>query len=122
MAPPAKRDEVGKPEKAERRFSSATEVSQILKSQDEQGLLGGAVRHGLSNSLMPCSPRTMLALTALRNQLTVKYNESTPRPDDERIRFAKEWMELCPGANELFDLWTTVSQVRKVRFPVCSST
>ena len=47
----------------------------------------------------------------------MKYNESTLRPDDERIRLAREWVEACPGAKELFDLWTTIPQVREVYFP-----
>ena len=114
MAPPAKRIEAGKPEKAERRFSSVAEISQTLRSQDEQGLLGGAVRHGFCDRRIPCSPWRMPALTGLRNQLTVKYNESTPPPDDDRIRLAREWMEASPGAKELFDLWTTINQVRNV--------
>jgi nucleolar pre-ribosomal-associated protein 1 len=64
----------------------------------------------------------MLALTSLRNQLTVKYNESTLPPDDGRIRLAREWMEMSPGAKELFDLWTTINQVRLPYLPFCSST
>lgn len=114
MALPPKRGKVDKSHKAELRFSSATEISQSLKSRDEQVLLGGAVRRGDTGPRMQCSPRTMLALTSLRNQLTVKYNESTPPPDDGRIRLAREWMETSPGAKALFDLWTTINQVRIV--------
>ena len=55
--------------------------------------------------------RTMLALTNLRNQLTLKYNEPTLPPDDGRIRLAREWMETSSGAKELFDLWATITQV-----------
>ena len=54
----------------------------------------------------------MLVLTSLRNQLTVKYNESALPPDDGRIQLAREWMETSPGATELFDLWTAIGQVR----------
>lgn len=121
MAPPAKRNKADKPDKAERRFSSAAEISQSLRSQDEQGLLGGAVRHGLSNSRIPCSPWTMLALTGLRNQLTVRYNEPALPPGDERIRLAREWMETSPGVKELFDLWITINQVRIVYFQFCGN-
>lgn len=112
MALPAKRSKADKSDKAEQRFSSAAEISQSLRSRDERILLGGAVRRGDTDSRVPCSPRTMIALTGLRNQLTIKYNESTPPPDDGRIRLAREWMETSPGAKELFDLWTTVNQVR----------
>lgn len=111
MVPSAKRNKVDKPEQAERRFSSAAEISQSLRGQDEQGLLGGAVRHGCSNLRGPYSPWTMLALTSLRNQLTVRYSEPPLSPDDGRIQLAKEWVEASPGAKELFDLWSTINQV-----------
>ena len=62
----------------------------------------------------------MLALTSLRNQLTVRYNEPTLSPDDGRIRLAREWMETSPGATELFGLWTTINQVRLVYLPFSS--
>ena len=112
MTPPTKRNQDGKPEKAERRFSSAAEISLSLGSGDEPSLLGGAVRSDFSDPRMPCLPCTMLALTSLRNQLTVKYNESALPPDDGRIQLTREWMETSPGATELFDLWTAISQVR----------
>lgn len=51
-------------------------------------------------------------LTALRNQLTLHYNETTPGPEDERVLLAKLWMEASPGAQELFNLWGTINQVR----------
>jgi len=116
MAHPVKRNEADKPYKAEGWFTSAAEISQSLRSQDEQGLHGGAVRDGHSDPQIPCSTWMMLALTSLRNQLTVKYNESALPPDDGRIRLAREWMELSPGARELFDLWTTINQVRIIAF------
>jgi hypothetical protein len=47
MAPSAKRAKVDNPDNAERRFSSAVEISQSLRSRDEQGLLGGAVRQAI---------------------------------------------------------------------------
>lgn len=50
-------------------------------------------------------------LTALRNQLTVYYHEDTPGPQDERILLAKSWMDSSPGAQEMFDLWSTINQV-----------
>lgn len=116
MAPTVERNKVEKLGSAERRFSSAAEISQSLRSQDEQGLLRGAVRHGNSYPRIPCSPWTMPALTSLRNQLTVKYDEPTLPPDDGRIRLAREWMETSPGAKELFDLWATITQVRIAYF------
>ena len=122
MAPPIRRNEAGKPHNAERWFSSAAEISQSLRSQDEQGLLGGTVRTEYSDPRMPYLPWTVSALTSLRNQLTVKYSESALPPDDGRIRLAREWMERSPGANELFDLWATTNQVRSIGPLSCGQT
>ena len=53
-----------------------------------------------------------LALTALRNQFTVKTNEGTISPQDARLVLAREWMEADPSAQELFALWEGANQVR----------
>ena len=53
---PTKRDGGEKLDKPEWRFSSSAEISHMLKSQDEQGLLRGAVRHGFSDLWLPYSP------------------------------------------------------------------
>lgn len=111
MVSPAKQNKVDKPERAERRFSSAAEILQGLRNQDEQGLLGGAVRYGYSDLRGPYLPWTTLALTSLRNQLTIKHNEPPLSPDDGRIQLVREWVEASPGAKELFDLWSTINQV-----------
>ena len=44
----------------------------------------------------------MIALTTLRNQLSVKFNEDHIPPQDARLTLAKEWMEASPGAADLF--------------------
>ena len=56
MVSPVKRNEADKPYKVERWFSSAAEISQSLRSQDEQGLLGGAVRDGYYDPQISYSP------------------------------------------------------------------
>lgn len=53
----------------------------------------------------------MSALTALRNQLAVKSDEVISLLD-ERLLLALHWMELAPGAQELFEAWEASNQVR----------
>ncbi|KAF8959548.1 ribosome 60S biogenesis N-terminal-domain-containing protein [Flammula alnicola] len=45
------------------------------------------------------------ALTALRNQLTLKAQEPSVLPQDERLNLAKQWMQSSPGAHDLFSVW-----------------
>ena len=40
-------------------------------------------------------------LTALRNQLTVKYEEIVP-VSDERIVLVQAWLEISTGASDVF--------------------
>ena len=45
-----------------------------------------------------------IALTALRNQLTIKYDERVAA-DDERLVLVKTWLDIDQGAQDLFELW-----------------
>lgn len=53
----------------------------------------------------------VLALTALRNQFTIKY-EANISANDERLLLAKDWLESEPGAQDLFEIWGKTSTVR----------
>jgi hypothetical protein len=53
-----------------------------------------------------------LALLALRNQLTIKFNHPSVAPQDERLLLVKTWLESDPGAHDLFDVWENANQVR----------
>ncbi|KAF8622432.1 hypothetical protein AX15_007016 [Amanita polypyramis BW_CC] len=46
-------------------------------------------------------------LTSLRNQLTVKHNESSSpiSPDDGRLLLVQQWLENDTGAKDVFDIW-----------------
>ena len=52
----------------------------------------------------------MTALTALRNQFSVKLNEVVS-PQDERLLLCQHWMELSPGAQDIFEAWEGSNQV-----------
>uniref|UniRef100_A0A8H8CE92 Nucleolar pre-ribosomal-associated protein 1 n=1 Tax=Psilocybe cubensis TaxID=181762 RepID=A0A8H8CE92_PSICU len=57
-----------------------------------------------------------VALTSLRNQLTIKPQEPTILPQDERLVLVREWMETSSGAYDLLMLWdkTTVRQANVI--------
>ncbi|CCM00519.1 uncharacterized protein FIBRA_02553 [Fibroporia radiculosa] len=71
------------------KFANAGDIERGLESQDEAGLVA--------------------ALTALRNQLTVKHDESPLSANDERILLVKSWLEVSSGARRIFDIWENAS-------------
>jgi hypothetical protein len=52
------------------------------------------------------------ALTALRNQLTIKFDEEPVQPQDERLALARSWLETAPGAHTVFRIWESTTEVR----------
>ena len=53
----------------------------------------------------------MVGLTALRNQLSVNPDEKIA-PQDERLLLVQHWMEIAPGAQDMFEAWEGSNQVR----------
>ncbi|KAI0311527.1 ribosome 60S biogenesis N-terminal-domain-containing protein [Amylostereum chailletii] len=92
--PPRKRAKVAEEGPGESRgtyvFKSADDLRRSLRQQNQEGLVE--------------------ALTALRNQLTIKRNEVPISPQDERLLLLQGWLESSPGAQELFDIWSGVNQ------------
>ena len=62
-----------------------------------------------------------VALTALRNQLTIKPTEDHVAADDERLLLVKSWLDTDPGANDIFELWERTNTVRSTLFCVYAS-
>ncbi|KAI9466647.1 ribosome 60S biogenesis N-terminal-domain-containing protein [Lactarius psammicola] len=52
----------------------------------------------------------LAALTALRNQLTIKPGEGTIQSQDERLALAHSWLEAFPGARSVFTIWETTTE------------
>lgn len=52
------------------------------------------------------------ALIAIRNQLTVKFDEPPVSATDPRVKLANEYLEKSPGAAEIFDAWDLAINVR----------
>ena len=65
-----------------------------------------------SRLLLYCVPtyERTTALTALRNQLSIKSNEVISA-QDERLLLSQHWMELAPGAQDLLEVWEGSNQV-----------
>lgn len=54
----------------------------------------------------------LAALTALRNQLTIKFGEEPIQPDDQRLALARSWLEIAPGAQSVCSIWESTTEVR----------
>ncbi len=54
----------------------------------------------------------LAVLTALRNQLTIKFGEEQVQPQDERLALARSWLETAPGAYTVFSIWESTTEVR----------
>lgn len=52
----------------------------------------------------------LAALTALRNQLTIKAGEGPIQPQDERLALACSWLEAFPGAQRVFTIWERTTE------------
>ncbi|TFK53356.1 hypothetical protein OE88DRAFT_1696250 [Heliocybe sulcata] len=49
-------------------------------------------------------------LSSLRNRFTVRHDETSVAPDDDRLRLARSWLEEAPGAGTLFEIWDESKQ------------
>jgi nucleolar pre-ribosomal-associated protein 1 len=54
----------------------------------------------------------LAVLTALRNQLTIKFGEEQVQPQDERLALARSWLEAAPGAQSVLSIWESTTEVR----------
>lgn len=57
-----------------------------------------------------------LALTTLRNQITIRFDEESLLPQDERLLLAKSWLEKSPGAQDMFSIIGRAPRVRTVSY------
>ncbi|KAI0333443.1 hypothetical protein GY45DRAFT_306027 [Cubamyces sp. BRFM 1775] len=87
--PPPKKRKVEASSKQTYKYGSAKDIQRALKAQSEAGLIEG--------------------LNALRNQFTIKSNEESIAVNDERLVLAKEWLDIDPGAQELFSIWESAN-------------
>lgn len=46
-----------------------------------------------------------IGLTSLRNQLTIRLGEPAISPHDPRLLLAQRWLEMAPGATDIFAIW-----------------
>ncbi|KAA1478653.1 hypothetical protein DENSPDRAFT_692792 [Dentipellis sp. KUC8613] len=88
--PPKKRAKLDVSSRVSHKFSSAGEIRGSLQNQSPESLAE--------------------VLTSLRNQFTIRASEGPISPQDERLALAKSWMEVAPGAQELFEIWEGTNQ------------
>ena len=93
-----------------RQFSSAEDIQQALRTQNEESLVESE-RDVSSLCTKDLTRRT--ALTSLRNQISVKYEEETILIEDPRLVLVKAWLELSSGAQNVFAIWEQTSTVRR---------
>ncbi|KAH9963282.1 ribosome 60S biogenesis N-terminal-domain-containing protein [Russula dissimulans] len=72
------------------RYSDGADVQHRLQTQEQDDLID--------------------ALTALRNQLTVKFGEEPVQPQDERLALARSWLEISPGAQSVLGIWENTTE------------
>ncbi|KAI0301899.1 transcriptional repressor TCF25-domain-containing protein [Multifurca ochricompacta] len=72
------------------RYKDGADVQRCLQVQTQDGLFE--------------------ALTALRNQLTIKFDEGPLQPQDERLTLARSWLESAPGAQSIFSIWEKTTE------------
>ncbi|ELU36766.1 hypothetical protein AG1IA_09204 [Rhizoctonia solani AG-1 IA] len=94
-------------------FKSPEGLIEALKSRNPDVLKNSNYYHWIT--LKQAHPFSA-ALVSFRNQTTVAYGER-PGIRDTRIVLVTSWLEKSPGANELFDIWDTGSNVRPVYVP-----
>ena len=91
------------------KFSSGGEVHSFLRSQNQNVTLEG--KKLLQLDLHICSESYAIGLKALRNQLSLKSGEESVSTNDERLRIVQEWLEVSPGAQDIFSLIENQNQV-----------
>ncbi|KAF8519438.1 ribosome 60S biogenesis N-terminal-domain-containing protein [Gautieria morchelliformis] len=84
-------DRADRPKKA--KLSHPTQDTFLLNADDIQTVLQ-------SNDVEMLTQ----ALTTLRNQLTVRFEEDALLPQDERLLLAQSWLQRSPGARDIFSI------------------
>lgn len=112
--PPAKRAKVDA--KGGYKFTSADEIRRSFRNSDQDNLTQGVPQNFIIIAVQDTDWDA--ALTALRNQLTVRPDE-TVSPQDERVLLAQNWMDMAPGAHDLFEAWEGSNQVRDHHVLLC---
>ncbi|KAJ6613338.1 ribosome 60S biogenesis N-terminal-domain-containing protein [Mycena sp. CBHHK59/15] len=72
-----------------RKFASPDEIRASLRSQNHDDLIQ--------------------ALTELRNQFSVWPNEESISTQDARLLLAQRWLDVDPGAHDVFTIWETAN-------------
>jgi nucleolar pre-ribosomal-associated protein 1 len=55
-------------------------------------------------------------LNQLRSQLTIRSDEGTVPPQDERLSLVEHWLAKNPGAQDVFGIWENANPVSITSF------
>jgi nucleolar pre-ribosomal-associated protein 1 len=68
--------------------------------------------HEIRAALQDDSAETLReSLIILRNQLTIRHNDTQISPQDERLILAQTWLGSDPSAGRVFAIWETATLV-----------
>ena len=90
-------------------FSSGNDIRSFFHATKNGVSLDS--EHDLQFFLLHLLNSVYTALKVLRNQLSLKPGESTLSVQDTRLILVKEWLELSPGADDVFSLLEKNPQV-----------
>ncbi|KAG6828136.1 hypothetical protein H0H92_009090 [Tricholoma furcatifolium] len=91
-----------------RAFTTVEQISAALRSQNQENLVHGKYK-------------SVLDLTALRNQLSIRPGEDAISPQDPRLLLVQRWLENVPGAHDVFTLWDSLAQRQNSLFALIVS-
>jgi len=99
----------------EHTFVNAQDICEALRNANSDVLSKGAPGDLV---VVQVSYFPLEALLALRSKLSVRPGETMP-PQDERLQLVKSWLEMSPGAQDIFDAWERISQVSQCLSSYC---
>ena len=90
-------------------FANAQDICEALRHENADTLSKGASSE-LSNGVLRFIFFFLKALRALHLKLSVWPDEAVS-PQDGRLQLVKTWLEVSPGAQDVFDAWERAIQV-----------
>ena len=93
------------------RYNDGADVQRGLQTQKQDDLMDGELFAPFTEGSLADVFFFLVALTALRNQLTIKFGEELIQPDDQRLALTRSWLEIAPGAQSVCSIWESTTEV-----------
>jgi hypothetical protein len=91
-------------------FNHGSDIQSSLQNQKHDGLTDGESFASYTEEYL-ANVCFLAVLASLRNQLTIKYGEDPIQPDDHRLALVGSWLEIAPGAQSIFSIWESATEV-----------